>query len=998
MKRAFSFFLLVIFAAHSASAGISIVRSSGITLTGADGIQYVGASGITLTGADGFLNTKSNGITLTGADGITLTGADGVTTAGPNGVSYTGPNGITLTGADGITLTGADGITLTGADGITLTGADGRQYRADSFIIRRPDGITLTGADGITLTGVDGITLTGADGVNRIGENGITLTGADGIAGKSADGITLTGVDGITLTGADSFTGFGPTGVLFEQASPGGITLTGVDGITLTGADGISVLRPNGITLTGVDGITLTGVDQATGLQSVDPELAVWLNNSTDDSSVNAVLVYHSGVTDADLAELQQLGIMGGTRMRVLPFIYVTATRAQLIAVSHLARIRSIYGNRTLNFNSDPYFNSTGVQRVAGDSDLRSKNGSLPVSGKGVTVAVLDTGVNGQLADLAGKLVQNARLNDLQSVPAGFNYPVPVENLANTDLSSGHGSFVSGIIAGSGASSAGKYGGVASGAKLLGLSAGDLNLTYVLSGFDYLLQKGQTYNVRVVNCSFSANTVFDLDDPVNIATKMLTDRGINVVFSAGNSGPGNGTMNPYAIAPWVVGVGATDQNGTLADYSSRGSFGDDLQHPSLVAPGSNIVSLRNAVGMTGITGLAGADTQRLSATELPFYTTASGTSFSAPQVAGAIALMLEANPNLSPAEVKDILSRSATPLPKYFYHEAGAGMLNAYAAVLEAAFPDRRMGVFRSVFSRNLVKFTTSTSQTFLQTVFPNIASTISIQIPQNAVEASVNVSWDLSANDFGLKVYNPSSSLAGESNYLNLPGITGRREKVVLRWPAAGNYKAAVSHTVGVGTSQAVYGAVEVTQVEYPSLADLEPLSSEAVSQAQASLLTNIMLPEGKRFRPDWAVSRGEFADAVVRAGLVPQYLAANAMFTDVREDYSRNPVESVQANPGGKLFYDAVVGGRFYPNNAATKLNAAVALVKAAGLEGQTSSAILPLTVSDAYAIPTQWRAYVAVALQKGLVSLDGNAFNPNRAITRIELARALNTAVKF
>ena len=135
---------------------------------------------------------------------------------------------------------------------------------------------------------------------------------------------------------------------------------------------------------------------------------------------------------------------------------------------------------------------------------------------------------------------------------------------------------MSGIIAGSGASSAGKYSGVASGAKLLGLSAGDLNLTYVLSGFDYLLQKGQIYNVRVVNCSFSANTVFDSDDPVNIATKMLTDRGINVVFSAGNSGPGNGTMNPYAMAPWVVGVGATDQTERhFADYSSRGSFGDD---------------------------------------------------------------------------------------------------------------------------------------------------------------------------------------------------------------------------------------------------------------------------------------------------------------------------------------------------------------------------------------------------------------------------------------
>src|SRR5215216_1854487 len=588
MNRFVALLLLLLLTAQPAWAGLSVVKSSGITLTGADGIDYVGMNGITLTGADGIFNYSSNGITLTGADGITLTGADGVTSTGANGATYTGPNGITLTGADGITLTGADGITLTGADGITLTGADGQQYTADSIIIRRPNGITLTGADGITLTGADGITLTGADGATRVGPNGITLTGADGI------------------------------------------TLTGADGITLTGADGIA----------------LTGADDTTGLQSVDPELAVTLNNATDDSNVNAVIVYHAPVTDADIAQLQQLGIKGGTRLRMLPMVYVTATKAQLLAVSQLPRVRSLYGNRTLTFNSDPYFNITGVQRVATDEDLRQENGALPVTGRNVTVAVLDTGINSQHADLAGKVVQNVRLADTQSLPGSFAYPAPLENLKNTDVVSGHGTFVGGVIAASGASSSGRYAGVAPGARLLGLSAGDLNLMYVLSGFDYLLEKRVQYNVRVVNCSFSANTVFDVNDPVNVATRMLTDAGVNVVFSAGNTGSGNGTMNPYAIAPWVIGVGATDAAGRLADYSSRGNFGDGLQHPSLVAPGTNIISLRSAPSVTGISGIAGADTQRLSATELPYYTTATGTSFSAPQVAGAIALMLEVNPNL----------------------------------------------------------------------------------------------------------------------------------------------------------------------------------------------------------------------------------------------------------------------------------------------------------------------------------------------------------------
>ena len=996
MNKSLALLLLLLLTAQPALAGLSVVKSSGITLTGADGITLTGADGITLTGADGIFNYSSNGITLTGADGIPLTGADGVTSTGPDSATYTGPNGITLTGADGITLTGADGITLTGADGITLTGADGQQYKADSIIIRRPNGITLTGADGITLTGADGITLTGADGAAQVSPNGITLTGADGITLTGADGITLTGADGITLTGADSIIGMGTTGVIFDHTNPTGITLTGADGITLTGADGITLTGADGITLTGADGITLTGADDSTGLQSVDPELAVTLNNATDDSNINAVIVYHSSVTDADITQLRQLGIMGGTRLRVLPVVYVTATKAQLLAVSRLPRVRSLYGNRTLTFNSDPYFNTTGVQRVGPDSDLRQENGSMPVTGRNVTVAVLDTGINSQHADLSGKVVQNVRLADTQSVPASFAYPLPFENLSNTDLVSGHGTFVSGVIAASGASSSGRFAGVAPGARLLGLSAGDLNLMYVLSGFDYLLEKRAQYNVRVVNCSFSANTVFDLNDPVNVATKMLTHAGVNVVFSAGNSGSGNGTMNPYAIAPWVIGVGATDAAGRLAEYSSRGNFGDSLQHPSLVAPGTNIISLRSAPTVTGISGLAGADTQRLALTELPYYTTATGTSFSAPQVAGAIALMLEVNPSLTPANVKDILSRTATPMPRYFFHEAGAGMLNTYAAVLEAAFPEREMGGFRSTLSINGIRFVTRTSQTFEQTVFPGSASSVNVAIPQNTVQAGVNIYWDLSPNDFGLRVYNQSNALMGESNYLNLPGFTGRREKVVLRNPLSQTLRAAISHSGNVGTSQQVFGAVDVTQVEYPVMLDESSLSADQAAQVEKSLLANLMLPEGRKFRPNDAVSRLELAEALVRAGLTPQYMASAPMFTDVRDTSWRNAVESTQAFPSGSLFYDAVCGKRFYPMNGATKLLAAIAFVKAAGLSSQAASASLPLTVSDASSIPLLWRGYVAVALQRGFVSLDGNAFNPSRSLTRIELATSLNTQI--
>ncbi len=972
--------LLLLFALgfNTIQAGILVSQSNGITLTGADGITLTGADGITLTGADNFLTYKSNGITLTGADGITLTGADGITLTGADSSTYTGTNGITLTGADGITLTGADGITLTGADGITLTGADGVTRHADSAVVRRPNGITLTGADGITLTG--------ADGVQRVGQDGITLTGADGITLTGADGITLTGADGITLTGAD--------GAISTLTSPTGITLTGADGITLTGADGI--------TLTGADGITLTGADgqqiSTNGLQSVDPELAVRLNELTDDGNVNAVIAFHRFPTAADFAQLEQIGIAGGTKFRRLPLVAVTTTRSKLIAVSQLSHVRSIYGNRTLNFNADPFLAQTGLSRVAIDQDLQTHNQGIPVSGRNVTVAVLDTGVNSLHGDLSGRVVQNVRLVDTQSVAPGFTYPAPIENVQNTDPVSGHGTFVAGVVAASGAASGGKYNGAAPGAKILGLSAGDINLIHVLSGFDYLLDKRANYNVRVVNCSFSAETVFNYNDPVNIATKLLTQNGISVVFSAGNSGASNGTLNPYAAAPWVIGVGATDEKGRLAGFSSRGVFGNAQFSPTLVAPAVNIASLRATASQTGILGVAaGVDASRLTPGELPFYTTASGTSFSAPQVAGAIALMLEANPSLNPAQIKDILQKTATPLPPYYRHEVGAGMLNVHAAVLQSAFPARKIGIFRSVLERNAVRYVSQATQTFSGTVHSNSAFTANVNFPADIVQSSVHISWGniFSTNDLGLKLVDVNGNVRGASNYLNLPGLTGKREQITMDAPPAGTLQALVNHTGGIGTSQEFFGAVQSTRAQYAAFEDVQGLSPDKISAIKESLRFFVMLPDGaNRFRPTKVVSRAELAATLLRGARVPQYLAATPLYSDVYDFTTRNFVESAQKSPNGKLFYDAANSGAFRPDESANKLVAAVALVKAANLQSLAQSTALPATLADYSQIPGELRGYVAVALQKGFLSLDeANTFAPNRALKRFELAQAMS-----
>jgi serine protease AprX len=983
VRRFTALALAILLIGTPAIAGVTITGTNGIVMTGADGVTFDRTNGIVMTGADSIFNYRANGIVMTGADGIVMTGADG----------WWYPDSVRTTSADGIVMTGADGIVMTGADGIVMTGADGTTYNATS--------VTITRGNGIVMTGADGIVMTGADGVQRTTSNGIVMTGADGIVMTGADGIVMTGADGIVMTGADgTISSVAPSGMRFAGVT--GIVMTGADGIVMTGADGILMTDAYGAPVTA--GNTAANGSQ-NGLQSLDPELALQLNQLTDDSSVNAVIVYYHMPTDADLAGLQQIGIVGGTRYHALPMITISATRNQIVAISHLSAVRSIYGNRTLNLTAEPEVSAaTGVDRVRRDVEITNHNNGLSVSGRNVTVAVLDTGIDGTHGDLAGRVAQNVKLASTQSASVGFGYPVNAENLPNTDQLYGHGTFVAGLIGGNGAQSGGRYTGVASSAKLVGLSAGDLSLLYVLEGFDYLLTRGNDLGVRVVNCSFSAETVFDVNDPVNIATRMLTDHGINVVFSAGNTGPGLHTLNPYAVAPWVVSVGATDTPGHIASFSSRGDFASALFHPTLVAPGVNVVSLRGSgiSNVTGAEGIAvGADTQRLSSSELPYYTTSSGTSFSAPQVAGAIALILEANPGLTPAQVKDILQRTATPLPPYYQHDVGAGMLNVHAAVLQADFPNRALGKWRGTLDHGQVQFINDPATTFTGVVQPGAASAAPLAIPGNALFASVQVSWGpfSSVNDLGLKVYDPSGSLNSQSNSVNLPGLTGKRERVAINTPVAGSWQASVVNTLGVGMgSQEYIGVLEISRAKYAPMSDLSGLDQSLRNDIYQSLRTYTMWPMGSRFHADFAVTRADLATALVLGGRVPQYLPGQPNFSDARDAATMPFVESAQAAPGGPLFINTPTRGSFRPYDSVDRLTAAVALVRAAGLRAQAESqSNAPLAVLDALSIPSSLRGYVSLAISKGFLTT-GNSFYPQRPLNRGELAHAMAALQKL
>ncbi|MFN2417184.1 MAG: S8 family serine peptidase, partial [Pyrinomonadaceae bacterium] len=395
-----------------ASAGIIIRGTQGITFTGADGIYYDNVSGVTFTGADA-LTYQVNGITGTTTSGVTFTGADGNRVASVDGVAYTGANSYAATGADGVTFTGADGTT----------------WKANSVVVRQPNGVTFTGADGVTFTGADGVTFTGADGV--------TFTGADGT--------TMAGVQSAYVNGAGQVVGTRLDGTTFN-ASTNGVTFTGADGVTVTGGSGVSVTGADGFRMLGYDGVTFTGADTGAGrvgLMGFDPQLASKLDLLTDDGNVNAAVVYHHAVSDSDIATLKALGVRGGTRFQTLPVVVVTATKGQVSAISELDAVRYITDDRTLQWNADNSREQTGLLRVRQDHDLRRVSGVNSFQGNGVTVAVLDTGLDSTHPDISNRVLRNVKLADLQGAnPVEFLPPANVEKLPDTDTLSGHGTFV----------------------------------------------------------------------------------------------------------------------------------------------------------------------------------------------------------------------------------------------------------------------------------------------------------------------------------------------------------------------------------------------------------------------------------------------------------------------------------------------------------------------------------------------------------------------------
>jgi len=766
----------------------------------------------------------------------------------------------------------------------------------------------------------------------------------------------------------------------------GGIRWNDVGGILFSDASGIRWNDVGGIRWNDVGGIlfddALGGGPSSIGLELLDA-----FSFLPDTSSTHVIVTYRTAPSAVDLAQLQALGIPGGTIFRRLPMVVVNATRDQIAAIAALPAVRSVYANRTLTWFDQESRALVGLDEAAADPELAAPDGSPP-SGEGITIAVLDTGVDATHPDLPfrSKVVENVRLGGATGTGAGFTYPIPVEGLQNTDLVLGHGTFVASVAAGSGAASGGAHRGAAPGAAILALSAGDLFIVNVLEGIDYILENAGRFNVRVVNCSWGTEGFFDPDDPINAATRLLHDTGITVVFAAGNHGPSPDTLNPYAVAPWVIGVGSVRRDGTLSAFSSRGIFEELIYHPTLVAPGE------------AITGAAPA------ALSPPgtLYATSSGTSFAAPHVAGTVALLLERRPGLTPAEIKRILQQTATPILSHDRSAAGAGRLDAWAALTRASDPLRPFGTHVPAwFDERPYRIDHRPAAVTASVVPAGGTADLPIALSEPVVSWQMTLAWGTLAGtgDLDLSILDDAGAEIARSEALNGAALFGRADGVLLLGAVPQSMTARVYFKGGGGLQDQPFEIRQETAVAvvtaYADVAALEPGARALVTRA---ISRRLMIGREDRFDAHAAMTRGELARALALGAGLPQRIPAERSFPDVGAGDPVHPyVESVAGSRAGRILMEASRGNAFKPDDAVARLDFAVALVRAASLQAEAEArAGESLDLIDASIIPSGLRGYVAVALERDLIdsvpAAGGEKFDPQGTVSRLDAARFL------
>lgn len=449
----------------------------------------------------------------------------------------------------------------------------------------------------------------------------------------------------------------------------------------------------------------------------------------------------------------------GGQAGRQLPSVGALVAEVANTAIAGLAGNPQVAWIRT----DHPVFPT--LQRTGAAVAAAAARETFDLTGKGIGIAVIDSGITGWHDDLYLTDAKSPRAEPRVVHFRDFTRPSssrvwtsdqPIDEY-------GHGTHVVGVIAGNGYDSGGARTGMAPGAHLVGLKVLDAQgygyISDVIAAIDYAIAIKDVYDIRIVNLSV-ASGVFESyhTDPLALAARRAVEAGIVVIAAAGNLGEDEageaqwGGITCPGNAPWVLTVGAASHQGTrprgndtLARFSSRGPTSIDFAaKPDLVAPGVGTESLSDPHSTLYSVY---ADYLLDGTRDTPYkpYLSLTGTSMAAPVVTGAVALLLEANPDLTPNAVKAILQYTAEVRDGESHLAQGAGLLNTLGAIRMARFfaePKHRLPEPGDVIEQEYVEWSG-------HIIWGNHRVTSGIPLP-GANAWSVDVMWGSEATSGG--------------------------------------------------------------------------------------------------------------------------------------------------------------------------------------------------------------------------------------------------------
>ena len=407
--------------------------------------------------------------------------------------------------------------------------------------------------------------------------------------------------------------------------------------------------------------------------------------------SSRVIITYAPGWREPD--EVRKHGTKVGRKLGIINGRAALVQNSVLKRLANHPGVKSIHHDRSTNGE----MNRTAV--VVG---ARAVQAEMGFTGAGVGVAVIDSGITSWHDDLGYDGVSTTVRTKAGQRVVGF---VDFVNGSTSQYDdNGHGTHVAGTVAGNGYDSYGARAGIAPEAHLVGLKVLDSRgrgvISDVIAALDWIVTNRAAHNIRVANLSVGAAVTESYNtDPLTVAARRAAEAGIVVVAAAGNLGKNAqghtqyGAITAPGNAPWVLTVGAYSHQGTVgrgddvvAAYSSRGPAAVDYESkPDVVAPGTGIVSLSDPTSTFYSTKASHLFAGSRPTSYKP-YLSLSGTSMAAPVVAGTVALMMQANPTLTPNMVKAILQYTAQEYRNYDALTQGAGFLNSRGAVQLARF------------------------------------------------------------------------------------------------------------------------------------------------------------------------------------------------------------------------------------------------------------------------------------------------------------------------